>query len=163
MFLKSKRFSFRPKSLLFDLRSLSFLTSSKIPCDNVFFWIFWFGKCGQIIGSMNIFFLFHPYLKTTVIYQDFLYLPGFTILLGITFKPEQDLLTVVFQGPKEAVIGLLFGIAWALLVTLFPGKNLRILGLLERLYLLCKQDYILQCFHTFFCTLMIKTLQGFKF
>ena len=109
------------------------------------------------------FFFFHPYLKTTLIYQEFFYLPGFTILLGITFKPEQDLLTVVFQGPKEAVIGLLFGIAWALLVTLFPGKNLRILGLLERLYLLCKQDYILQCFHTFFCTLMIKTLQGFKF
>ena len=73
--------------------------------------------------AMNFFFS-HPYFKTTVIYQNFIYLPGFTILLGITFKPEQDLLTVVFQGPKEAVIGLLFGIAWALLVTLFPGKNL---------------------------------------
>jgi len=55
--------------------------------------------------------------------DDVLAISGFTILLGITFKPEQDLLTVVFQGPKEAVIGLLFGIAWALLVTLFPGKD----------------------------------------
>ena len=113
--------------------------------------------------AINIFFSFIRISRPLWFIKIFFYLPGFTILLGITFKPEQDLLTVVFQGPKEAVIGLLFGIAWALLVTLFPGKNLRILGLLERLYLLCKQDYILQCFHTFFCTLMIKTLQGFKF
>ena len=48
---------------------------------------------------------------------------GFTILLGITFKPDQDLLTVVFQGPKEAIIGLLFGIGWAFLSILFPGKD----------------------------------------
>ena len=74
MFLKSKGFSFRPISLLFDLRSLSFLTSSKIPCDNLFFWIFCFGKCGRIFGYQtlnDLFFFFHPYLKTTVIYQDF--------------------------------------------------------------------------------------------
>ena len=51
------------------------------------------------------------------------FVSGFTILLGITFKPDQDLLTVIFQGPKEAVIGLLFGIGWAFLAILFPGKD----------------------------------------
>ena len=30
---------------------------------------------------------------------------------------------MIFQGPKEAVIGLLFGIGWALLAILFPGKD----------------------------------------
>merc|ERR1719322_1086551 len=55
--------------------------------------------------------------------DDVLAISGFTILLGITFKPDQDLLTVVFQGPKEAIIGLLFGIGWAFLSILFPGKD----------------------------------------
>ena len=45
--------------------------------------------------------------------DDVLAISGFTILLGITFKPEQDLLTVILQGPKEALIGLLFGVGWA--------------------------------------------------
>ena len=55
--------------------------------------------------------------------DDVLAISGFTILLGITFKPNQDIITVVFQGPKEAVIGLLFGLFWALLVVAFPGKD----------------------------------------
>merc|ERR1712156_620748 len=55
--------------------------------------------------------------------DDVLAISGFTILLGITFKPDQDLLTVVFQGPKEVVIGLLFGIAWAGLSVMLPGKD----------------------------------------
>lgn len=55
--------------------------------------------------------------------DDVLAISGFTILLGITFKPNQDILTVIFQGPKEALIGLLFGVFWALLATFFPGKD----------------------------------------
>ena len=53
--------------------------------------------------------------------DDVLAISGFTILLGITFKPHQDLLTIIFQGPKEAVIGLLFGVGWGILVILLPG------------------------------------------
>ena len=60
--------------------------------------------------------------------DDVLAISGFTILLGITFKPEQDLLTVILQGPKEALIGLLFGVGWALLVAFFPGKDDKNLG-----------------------------------
>ena len=85
--------------------------SGELSPGNFFIWYFW--PCWVNIALRRFFF----------------YLSGFTILLGITFKPEQDLLTVVFQGPKEAIIGLLFGIAWALLVTLFPGKKLWIRGL----------------------------------
>jgi NhaP-type Na+/H+ or K+/H+ antiporter len=55
--------------------------------------------------------------------DDVLAISGFTILLGITFKPHQDLLAIVFQGPKEALIGLLFGVGWALLAILLPGKD----------------------------------------
>ena len=55
--------------------------------------------------------------------DDVLAISGFTILLGITFEPHQDILTVVFRGPKEAIIGLLFGIGWALLAIFFPGKD----------------------------------------
>lgn len=55
--------------------------------------------------------------------DDVLAISGFTILLGITFKPHQDLLTIIFQGPKEAIIGLLFGVIWALLAVFFPGND----------------------------------------
>ena len=30
-------------------------------------------------------------------------------------------MTIIFQGPKEAVIGLLFGVGWGILVILLPG------------------------------------------
>ena len=55
--------------------------------------------------------------------DDVLAISGFTILKGITFKPNQDVLAIVFQGPKEVVIGLLFGIGWAGLSVMFPGKD----------------------------------------
>ena len=42
--------------------------------------------------------------------DDVLAISGFTILLGITFKPDQNIYSTIFQGPKEAIIGLLFGI-----------------------------------------------------
>ena len=42
--------------------------------------------------------------------DDVLAISGFTILLGITFKPDQNIYATIFQGPKEAIIGLLFGI-----------------------------------------------------
>ena len=63
--------------------------------------------------------------------DDVLAISGFTILLGITFKPTQDILTVVFQGPKEVVIGLLFGIAWAGLSVMLPGKDDTMMGKLR--------------------------------
>ena len=55
--------------------------------------------------------------------DDVLAISGFTILLGITFKPDQNIYSAIFQGPKEAVIGLLFGIAWGILVIGLPGKD----------------------------------------
>ena len=63
--------------------------------------------------------------------DDVLAISGFTILLGITFKPNQDIIAIIFQGPKEVAIGLLFGIAWAILSTLFPGKDDKIMGKLR--------------------------------
>ena len=55
--------------------------------------------------------------------DDVLAISGFTILLGITFKPHQDLITIIFQGPKEVAIGLLVGMFLAFLVVFLPGKD----------------------------------------
>ena len=55
--------------------------------------------------------------------DDVLAISGFTILLGITFKADQDLLAIVFQGPREAFVGLLFGIGYGLVVAFLPSKD----------------------------------------
>lgn len=55
--------------------------------------------------------------------DDVLAISGFTILLGITFKPNQDMLSIIFQGPKEALIGLVFGTVWAAVAVFLPGQD----------------------------------------
>ena len=55
--------------------------------------------------------------------DDVLAISGFTILLGITFKPDADLVSIIFQGPLEAVVGLLFGTAYGALVAFLPARN----------------------------------------
>ena len=54
--------------------------------------------------------------------DDVLAISGFTILLGITFKPDADLVSIIFQGPLEAVVGLLFGTAYGALVAFLPAR-----------------------------------------
>jgi len=54
--------------------------------------------------------------------DDVLAISAFTILLGITFTTEEssDVVSLVFKGPKEAVIGILWGLGWGLLLIFFP-------------------------------------------
>eukprot|EP00088_Acartia_fossae_P039215 TRINITY_DN4080_c0_g1_i4.p1 TRINITY_DN4080_c0_g1~~TRINITY_DN4080_c0_g1_i4.p1 ORF type:complete len:584 (-),score=105.68 TRINITY_DN4080_c0_g1_i4:743-2494(-) len=54
--------------------------------------------------------------------DDVLAISAFTILLGVTFTDGEstDIVSLVFKGPKEAVIGILWGIGWGLLMILFP-------------------------------------------
>ena len=54
--------------------------------------------------------------------DDVLAISGFTILLGITFKPDADLVAIIFQGPLEALVGLLFGTAFGALVAFLPAR-----------------------------------------
>ena len=54
--------------------------------------------------------------------DDVLAISGFTILLGITFKPGADLVALIFQGPLEALVGLLFGTAYGVMVAFLPAK-----------------------------------------
>lgn len=54
--------------------------------------------------------------------DDVLAISGFTILLGITFKPDADLVSIIFQGPLEALVGLLFGTAYGALVAFLPAR-----------------------------------------
>ena len=55
--------------------------------------------------------------------DDVLAISGFTILLGITFKPDADLVSIIFQGPLEAFVGLLFGTAFGALVAFLPARD----------------------------------------
>ncbi len=79
--------------------------------------------------------------------DDVLAISGFTILLGITFDPNLNLAAALLrvmteqtvkrfkvlgfflktkkllQGPAEALVGLLVGIAWGALVSILPGKD----------------------------------------
>ncbi len=75
--------------------------------------------------------------------DDVLAISGFTILLGVTFKPDLNLAAAIFQvrllksraardlapfaaffqGPAEALVGLLVGIVWGAMVSLLPGKD----------------------------------------
>jgi len=54
--------------------------------------------------------------------DDVLAISAFTILLGITFagSDNTNIVELVFKGPKEAVIGILWGVGWGLLLILFP-------------------------------------------
>ena len=52
--------------------------------------------------------------------DDVLAISCFTILLGITFNPSNDLASVVLQGPLEAFIGLVWGVAWGGLAVYLP-------------------------------------------
>ena len=54
--------------------------------------------------------------------DDVLAISGFTILLGITFKPDADLVSIIFQGPLEALVGLVFGTAYGALVAFLPAR-----------------------------------------
>ena len=54
--------------------------------------------------------------------DDVLAISGFTILLGITFKPDADLVAIIFQGPLEALVGLVFGAAYGALVAFLPAR-----------------------------------------
>lgn len=75
--------------------------------------------------------------------DDVLAISGFTIVLGITFKPDLNLVAAIIQvsfpvlkvfflggkslfcpqGPAEALVGLLVGVAWGLLISLLPSKD----------------------------------------
>ena len=67
--------------------------------------------------------------------DDVLAISGFTILVGVTFKPGNDLVAVIFQGPLEAFLGIVFGIAWGFLVTFIPSTDAQNVGAKRFLFL----------------------------
>jgi len=52
--------------------------------------------------------------------DDVLAISAFTIILGITFNPSADLASVILQGPLEAFVGVVFGLAWGVLAVFLP-------------------------------------------
>lgn len=52
--------------------------------------------------------------------DDVLAISAFTIILGITFNPSADLVSVLLQGPLEAVVGVVFGLIWGVLAVFLP-------------------------------------------
>ncbi len=55
--------------------------------------------------------------------DDVLAISGFTVLLGVTFKPDLNFAAAMLRGPAEFLIGLLVGIAWGGLVVVLPGRD----------------------------------------
>ena len=55
--------------------------------------------------------------------DDVLAISAFTILLGVTFNSNQEnLALLILQGPLEAVVGVLWGIGWGLLMMILPPR-----------------------------------------
>jgi NhaP-type Na+/H+ or K+/H+ antiporter len=52
--------------------------------------------------------------------DDILAISAFTIILGITFNPSADLVSVLLQGPLEAMVGVVFGLFWGVLAVFIP-------------------------------------------
>ena len=52
--------------------------------------------------------------------DDVLAISGFTILLGITFGNTDSTAKLILQGPLEAVVGVVWGVAWGALVVMLP-------------------------------------------
>ncbi len=53
--------------------------------------------------------------------DDVLAISVFTILLGVTFNTNQDnLYQLILQGPLEAIVGVLGGFIWGILVIFLP-------------------------------------------
>ena len=53
--------------------------------------------------------------------DDVLAISVFTILLGVTFNTEQgNLAKLILQGPLEAFVGVIGGLAWGVLVIFLP-------------------------------------------
>ena len=56
--------------------------------------------------------------------DDVLAISGFTILIGVVFKTgSSDLTSLIFQGPLEALLGLVFGGVYGFLVTVIPAQD----------------------------------------
>merc|ERR1719204_2158941 len=55
--------------------------------------------------------------------DDVVAISGFGIFLGITFKENASVTTLVLHGPIEVCIGLAFGIAWGILAQWIPNRN----------------------------------------
>ena len=54
--------------------------------------------------------------------DDVLAISCFTILLGVIFNPSGDLTRTILQGPLEVVVGLLYGVTWAVLTIFLPPR-----------------------------------------
>lgn len=52
--------------------------------------------------------------------DDVLAISCFTIILGVTFNPSADLVSVILQGPLEAFVGVVFGLVWGVLAVFLP-------------------------------------------
>ena len=52
--------------------------------------------------------------------DDVLAISCFTILLGITFNTNPDLILLILHGPLEILVALVWGLTWGLLITFLP-------------------------------------------
>merc|ERR1719270_2223327 len=54
--------------------------------------------------------------------DDVLAISCFTILLGVTFNPSDNIALSILQGPLEALAGIAFGLGWGALVIILPPQ-----------------------------------------
>ena len=47
----------------------------------------------------------------------------FTILLGVTFNPSDDIARTVLQGPIEVIVGIIYGVVSGILCTYLPPSS----------------------------------------
>jgi len=55
--------------------------------------------------------------------DDVLAISCFTILLGVTFNPSDDIARTVLQGPIEVIVGIIYGVVSGILCTYLPPSS----------------------------------------
>ena len=78
--------------------------------------------------------------------DDVVAISGFGLFLGITFNTGAPMYELIFHGPIEVLIGVIFGVFWGVLAQWIPNHDHRHVAFFRWLVLLGKIDFPVLCF-----------------
>ena len=78
--------------------------------------------------------------------DDVVAISGFGLFLGITFNTGAPMYELIFHGPIEVLIGVIFGVFWGVLAQWIPNHDHRHVAFFRWLVLLGKINFLISCF-----------------